>query len=206
MHPLPLWQDLRNISTARPRLKDVSSHEPYSTRTCKSNSALPWEVRVSTSRGVPYFYNSQTNQSTWEAPLELTQEEIHSLPGAKEYLLGGGAGDRPAQVRASHLLVKHRGSRRPSSWKEQNITRSKEEAIDILKQYASEINGSPQKFAELAREHSDCSSHSNGGDLGLFKPGQMQKPFEDATYSLKIGEISDVVSTDSGVHLILRTG
>ena len=35
--------------------------------------------------------------------------------------------------------------------------------------------------------------------------GQMQKPFEDATYALKVGEISDVISTDSGVHLILRT-
>lgn len=104
------------------------------------------------------------------------------------------------------------------------ITRSKEEAIQILKGYASEINSSPDRFAELASKHSDCSSHSSGGDLGLFKPvgirglrstcyssvrrvlqGQMQKPFEDATYALKVGEISDVISTDSGVHLILRT-
>lgn len=36
--------------------------------------------------------------------------------------------------------------------------------------------------------------------------GQMQRPFEEATYALDVGEISDVVSTDSGVHLILRTG
>ncbi|KAI0706252.1 rotamase-domain-containing protein [Cerioporus squamosus] len=161
-----------------------------------------WEVRISSSRGVPYFYNTETRESMWEAPPGLTQDQIASLPGAKQYLLNS---DRPAQVRASHLLVKHRGSRRPSSWKEANITRSKEEAIEMLKGYASEINGDPEKFAELASKYSDCSSHSNGGDLGFFKPGQMQKPFEEATYALRVGEISDVVSTDSGVHLILRT-
>ncbi|KAI0962089.1 hypothetical protein AcV7_001010 [Taiwanofungus camphoratus] len=165
----------------------------------------PWEVRISNSRKIPYFYDTQSGQSSWDPPAELTQEQINALPGAKEYLLGEGADGRPAQVRASHLLVKHRGSRRPSSWKEANITRSKEEAIVMLQQYAAQIDGSPEKFAELAREHSDCSSHANGGDLGFFKPGQMQKPFEDATYALNLGQISGVISTDSGVHLILRT-
>ena len=76
----------------------------------------------------------------------------------------------------------------------------------MLRQYESEIGGDPKKFAELATEHSDCSSHSNSGDLGWFQKGMMQKPFEDATYKLEVGQISDVVDTDSGVHLILRTG
>jgi|SRR6266550_8695228 len=85
------------------------------------------------------------------------------------------------------------------------ITRSKEEAIKILRGYQSQIDGSHEKFAELAKVHSDCSSHDKGGDLGPFGRGQMQKPFEEAALGLKVGEISDVVSTDSGVHLILRT-
>eukprot|EP00752_Nemacystus_decipiens_P011144 g9901.t1 len=63
-----------------------------------------------------------------------------------------------------------------------------------------------EDFAEIAQEHSDCGSARSGGDLGEFGEGQMMKPFEDATRSLRVGEISSVVDTDSGVHIILRTG
>ena len=72
-----------------------------------------WEVRLSNSRGVPYFYNTVTQQSVWETPEGLTKEQIDALPGAS--LL------KPKEVRASHILVKHSGSRRPSSWKEASI-------------------------------------------------------------------------------------
>ena len=89
---------------------------------------------------------------------------------------------------------------------QENITRTKEEAIAILREYQAQISGSSKKFAELATVHSDCSSHTNGGDLGWFGRGQMQKPFEDAAYGLEVGKISDVISSDSGVHLVLRTG
>jgi len=163
---------------------------------------------MSSSKKIPYFFNSESKQSRWDAPPELSKDEINQLPGAKEHLEGGKSSDRAheGQVRASHLLIKHSGSRRPSSWKESNITRSKEEAIEILRRLEAEINGSSEKFAELAQIHSDCSSHDHGGDLSWFGHGQMQKPFEDAAYGLKVGEISDVISSDSGVHLVLRTG
>ena len=89
-----------------------------------------------------------------------------------------------------------------------NITRTKEEAVGMLKNYKAEIDEASDRaemFAKLATEHSDCSSHSNGGDLGWFGPGQMQEAFERAAYALDIGSVSDIVSTDSGVHLIFRT-
>lgn len=60
-------------------------------------------------------------------------------------------------------------------------------------------------FEELASKYSDCSSAKRGGDLGLFGRGAMQKPFEDASFALKVGDLSKPVFTDSGVHLILRT-
>lgn len=61
-------------------------------------------------------------------------------------------------------------------------------------------------FPTLASRESHCGSASKGGDLGEFGPGQMQKPFEEAVQSLKVGELSGPVFTDSGVHLVLRTG
>ena len=108
-------------------------------------------------------------------------------------------------VRASHILVKHRDSRRPASWKQDPITRTKDEAIATLTQLKAHISSGEKTFAEIACVESDCSSARNNGDLGHFKRGQMQKPFEDATYALAVGEVSSIVDTDSGVHIILRT-
>jgi len=107
-------------------------------------------------------------------------------------------------VRASHLLIKHRESRRPSSWKEENITRTVEEAMTILQDLEKQIKNGAD-FATLAKKESHCSSAKRGGDLGVFSKGQMQKPFEDAVFALKVGEMSGIVSADSGLHLILRT-
>ncbi|KAF8727515.1 ARM repeat-containing protein, partial [Rhizoctonia solani] len=163
-----------------------------------------WEVRMSNSKKIHYFYNTTTKESRWDPPEGFTEEQIRALPGAAEYMnksQAGSAGAPAGQMRASHLLVKHSGSRRPSSWKEANITRSKEEAIQILEEYGAEIGTDRNKFAELASEHSDCSSHRNGGDLGWFGKGQMQKPFEDGVLALEVGGISGVVETESGFSL-----
>lgn len=70
---------------------------------------------MSNSRGVPYYYNLATQESSWDPPAHLTEAEVKTLPGAAQYLGGGGGNGK---VRASHLLVKHRDSRRPSSWRD----------------------------------------------------------------------------------------
>ena len=59
-------------------------------------------------------------------------------------------------------------------------------------------------FAQYAKEGSDCGSFAKGGDLGYFGPGAMQKQFEDASYALDVGQMSGIVDSDSGSHLILR--
>ena len=82
--------------------------------------------------------------------------------------------------RASHILVKDRSGA--------------EDLLKRLKQGA--------QFESLAREFSTCPSKSSGGDLGWFGRGKMVKPFEDAAFSLKPGQISDPVKTQFGYHII----
>lgn len=109
-----------------------------------------------------------------------------------------------ATVQCRHLLVKHAGSRRPASWKEDPITRSKEAARDILAGHAVAISEGRVAFDDLASRESDCSSAKRGGDLGSFGRGQMQKPFEDAAFALDVGQVSEIIDTESGLHIILR--
>ncbi|XP_039122350.1 peptidyl-prolyl cis-trans isomerase Pin1-like [Dioscorea cayenensis subsp. rotundata] len=114
------------------------------------------------------------------------------------------------QVRASHILIKHEGSRRKASWKDPDgriiSATTRDAAVSELRSLRDDIVSGKAHFEEVASRYSHCSSAKRGGDLGRFGRGQMQKPFEDATFSLKVGEISDIVDTDSGVHIILRTG
>ncbi|XP_074836254.1 peptidyl-prolyl cis-trans isomerase NIMA-interacting 1 [Carettochelys insculpta] len=148
-----------------------------------------WEKRMSRSSGRVYYFNHITNASQWERPT------------------GGGKNGQgePAKVRCSHLLVKHNQSRRPSSWRQEKITRSKDEALELINGYIQKIKSGEEDFESLASQFSDCSSAKAGGDLGAFGRGQMQKPFEDASFALRAGEMSGPVFTDSGIHIILRT-
>lgn len=79
------------------------------------------------------------------------------------------------------------------------------ETFAVISGYRRQIETGEKTFEELAAQFSDCSSAKKGGDLGPFGRGQMQKPFEEATYALKVGEMSEPVYTDSGIHIILRT-
>jgi len=151
---------------------------PPSSKTAppSSETVLPghWEKRMSTSRRAPYYHNTITRGSQWDPP-----------------------------IRCVHLLVKHQGSRRPSSWREAEITRTKSEALSSISEYRKSINDETT-LEDLAKQYSDCSSAKKDGDLGFFGRGEMQKPFEEAAYVLKVGEMSGIIETDSGLHLIKR--
>lgn len=85
----------------------------------------------------------------------------HSGPAARPE----AAGQQEGKIRCSHLLVKHKESRRPSSWREAEITRSKDEAIEILRGYEQRIKSGEASLGDIAVSESDCSSARKRGDL-----------------------------------------
>lgn len=102
-------------------------------------------------------------------------------------------------VRASHILLMYKGSARSTA------TRSQEEAATQIRDLKVKLDAGGD-FAELARAHSDCPSSRKGGDLGTFGRGQMVPAFETSAFGMTIGQVSDVVETDFGYHIIQRTG
>ena len=103
-----------------------------------------------------------------------------------------------SQIRASHILLMHREAAHSNS------PRSRDDAIAAIATLSAEI-ATGGDFAKLAREHSDCPSGSDGGDLGYFGRGAMVPEFEKAAFALASGEVSGMVETDFGYHLIHRT-
>ncbi|EER45846.1 peptidyl-prolyl cis-trans isomerase ssp-1 [Histoplasma capsulatum H143] len=176
-------------------------------------SGLPhgWEVRHSNSKNLPYYFNPATKESRWEPPtgtdtekLKVYMAEHHSGPADRYTSGGSGGGSVEGKIRASHLLIKHRESRRPSSWRESEITRSKEEALEILRGHERRIRAGEATLGDIAMSESDCSSARKKGDLGFFGRGEMQTEFEEAAFALQPGQVSGIVETASGVHLIER--
>ncbi|HRB97393.1 MAG TPA: SurA N-terminal domain-containing protein [Nitrosomonas sp.] len=104
---------------------------------------------------------------------------------------------QPEERKASHILISVPAA---ASEDEKKSARDKAENIlELLKQ-------NPDTFAEIAKEHSDDpGSAIQGGDLGFFGRGVMVKAFEDKIFSMQSDEISDIVETDFGLHIIKLT-
>lgn len=100
----------------------------------------------------------------------------------------------PEERRAAHILIAVKGS---APQAEQDMAKAKAE------QLLQQVRQDPAKFADLARKYSqDPGSAANGGDLGYFGRGAMVKPFDAAAFALKVGEISGLVKSDFGFHII----
>jgi peptidyl-prolyl cis-trans isomerase C len=102
---------------------------------------------------------------------------------------------RSESIKASHILL---GVDQKATADEKKAAREKAEKL------RKDLTGGAD-FAELAKANSTCPSSKQGGDLGFFGKGQMVAPFEKAAYALKPGEISDVVETQFGYHIIKLT-
>lgn len=136
----------------------------------------------------------QLNQALLQGAVTVTVEEIKGEydKRAKEF-------SAPEERRASHILLSFDKDEKGQP-KAASKDAAKIEADAIMKQVTG---ATPDKFAELAKQKSkDPGSAAQGGDLGFFGRGQMVKPFEEAVFAMKPGEIRGPIESDFGYHII----
>lgn len=156
------------------------------------------------------FYKDPANSARFQLPesaeIEYVQLDLAALQGdlklsdeeLRKYYSENEARYAVAEERrASHILIK---ADKDASKDERAKARGKAEEL------LAQARKNPAGFAELARKNSqDEGSAANGGDLDFFARGAMVKPFEDAAFALKVGEISNLVESDFGYHVIQLT-
>ena len=121
--------------------------------------------------------------------ISVNEEELKSYYEQNAARLSG-----KEERRASHILINA-----PKDMAPAERTRAKEKAMALLAQ----VRKSPDTFADVARKNSqDAGSAPSGGDLDFFGRGAMVKPFEDAAFAMKKGDVSELVESDFGFHII----
>jgi peptidyl-prolyl cis-trans isomerase C len=146
------------------------------------------EVRTGLSR-------NKLMEVQWAGKINVTEDDAR-----KYYDENQNRFETPEQVRASHILVELEPTA-PGADPNEAKARAKAKAQELLKQ----IKDGGADLAELAKAHSACLSAPDGGDLDFIPRGQTPPAFEKAAFELEVGQISDVVETEYGYHIIKAT-
>jgi len=121
---------------------------------------------MSNSKNLPYYFNPDSKESRWEPPEGAEADKLkHYMATYHSHAIKMMGNSSDEKIRAAHLLIKHNQSRRPSSWRESEIKRTKEDARAILLQHEQRIRSGETSLGTLAMTESDCSSARKSGDL-----------------------------------------
>jgi len=160
--------------------------ETFEAQLSKSNMT-PEEFRVEVEKGMKLEELVDMKTADIATPTEAEAKELYDS-NLERFTT-------PEKVRASHILITVADT-------DSDATREQKKAkIEDIR--AQLLAGGD--MATLAMQNSDCPSKDKGGDLGFFGRGQMVQPFEDAAFALEVGEISPVVETRFGYHVIKVT-
>lgn len=176
---------MRDLVRSRVRISEDEAFDAFSRE--KSTASIKF-VKVSRTWLARYVLPS--SQEALDAFTASHKDQIETAYQARKAQYGEEC------RRARHILIK--ASHAASDEEKADARKRIDEAAEKLKKGAS--------FEELAREISEDTSASEGGDLGCVQAGKMVKPFEDATFALKAGETSAVIETEYGFHIIRLDG
>jgi peptidyl-prolyl cis-trans isomerase D len=129
------------------------------------------------------------SMDAFQRNVQVSDEEIKKYYGENQNRF-----QTPEERRASHILIPAAATASP-----EEKAKAKAQAEDLLKQ----LKANPKKFGEFAAKYSkDPGSAEKGGDLGFFGRGLMVKPFDEAAFSMKVGDMAGPVETQYGYHII----
>ncbi len=157
------------------------------------------EVKLRIQKGLAY---QKLMKAQWAGKINVKEDDTK-----KYYSENKSKFEIPEQVRASHILITP-DTKDPNTDPNQAKAAARAKAQDLLKQIKEGAD-----FAELAKANSDCPSSKQGGDLGFGEKsnpnsgrrGTWVAPFEKAAFELKPGQVSDIVETQFGYHIIKIT-
>ncbi len=140
------------------------------------------------------LFRNKFMEMQWAGKINVTDEDAREYydQNRKQFEI-------PEQIRASHILVGFETTN-PNADPNEAKAKAKAKAEDLLRQIKDGAD-----LAELAKAHSSCPSASQGGDLGFFPRGKTTPSFEKVAFELEIGQVSDVVETEYGYHIIKVT-
>jgi peptidyl-prolyl cis-trans isomerase C len=147
--------------------------------------------QIRASKGMKY---QKLMEAQFAGKIKVTEEDAE-----KYYSQNTRRFETPEQVRASHILITP-DTTDPNIDPNEAKARAREKAQELLKQVEAGAN-----FAALAKANSGCRSAAQGGDLGFFGRGQMVPAFEKAAFGSKVGQVTDIVETRFGYHIIQVT-
>ena len=184
------------------------------TQTSASANTSADSAHLAAQANEPRTGDATASQAAGAIPTSQPQVAVGgttSAPASTSTSDGSGSGtaparatstqDDPKRIGARHVLVQWMGSDRAGK----SVLRTKEQAL-VLAQEVLKRARAGEDLGRLAVEYSDePNAGARGGSLGRFTKGQMVGAFEAVAFKLKVGEISDIVETPFGYHIIQRT-
>jgi len=171
------------IETIKKRFPDEATYK----KALEGMGVSEKEIRAQIQRGLAINQLIDTNI---RQKVTVTEEESNKFYNNNPNLF-----KQPEQIKASHILIKVAPGTEESK---KNQARKKIEAVQKKVRQGED-------FGLLAKANSEGPTAQRSGDLGYFSRGQMVKPFEDAAFALNVGEVSEIVETQFGYHLIKVT-
>ncbi len=184
-------EDVNDFIKAMATAENLSMEDMKALVEASGQSFEQWKQQMQFEKRLAY---QKLFESKFDGKVNITEEDARQYYQENQQQF-----EIPGQVRASHILIKPDTSD-PNVEPAAAEAAARAKAEDLLEQIK---NGAD--FAELAGANSGCPSSARGGDLGFFSRGQMVPDFEETAFALEVGQVSDVVETKFGYHIIKVT-